>query len=169
MSTLAPSLPHQSRRPWYRSSRTLAHLFSHIVLLFFSLIIVYPIVWMVITSFKTQSDLLSNLWGLPKVIAWQNYSNSWQAAELGYALFNSFLVAAVTTLLVAVLAAAAGYALSVFRFRFAAGRVSPCAADCMSSAIKCSSGSTSFASVRCRACSTMSLSSSGVWGNLSGV
>lgn len=116
MSTLLTQPHSRQRLPLFRSARTLPLILSHVILLFFSLIIVYPIVWMVITSFKTQSDLLSNLWGLPKSMAWQNYSNAWQAAGLGYALFNSFFVAIVTTALVAVLAAFAGYALSRFRF-----------------------------------------------------
>ncbi len=100
------------------ANQTLPRLLSHVVLLLFSLIIVYPIIWMVLSSFKTQSDLLSNIWGLPTMFAWQNYSNAWQTADLGYALFNSILVAVVTTILVAVLAALAGYALSSFSFRF---------------------------------------------------
>ncbi|GLV53999.1 sugar ABC transporter permease [Dictyobacter sp. S3.2.2.5] len=99
-----------------RLFRTRPKIFSHLILLFFSLIIVYPIVWMVLSSFKTQSDLLSNLWALPKAMAWQNYSNAWQTAGLGQALFNSFFVSIVTTALVAILAALAGYALCKFRF-----------------------------------------------------
>lgn len=100
--------------------RAVPRLISHIILFVFSLIIVYPIIWTVLASFKTQSDLLSNIWGLPRSLAWQNYTNAWQTAELGYALFNSLLVTVLTTLLVAVLSALAGYALSTFRFRFAA-------------------------------------------------
>jgi raffinose/stachyose/melibiose transport system permease protein len=118
MSALTPPTPRQLQMPWPRSFRKRPKILSHAILLFFSLLVIYPIVWMVITSFKTQSDLLSNLWGLPKIIAWQNYSNAWQAADLGTALFNSFLVAVVTTFLVAAPAALAGYALCKFRFRF---------------------------------------------------
>ncbi|EFH82687.1 carbohydrate ABC transporter permease [Ktedonobacter racemifer] len=110
---------HAKRAP-FLLRRAVPRLINHIVLFLFSLIIVYPIIWTVIASFKTQSDLLSNIWGLPRSLAWQNYTNAWQTAELGYALFNSFLVAVLTTLLVAVLSALAGYALSTFRFRFAA-------------------------------------------------
>jgi raffinose/stachyose/melibiose transport system permease protein len=106
-----------TRTPWFRSYQTVPKLLSHLVLIIFSLIIVYPIVWMAITSFKTQSDLLSNLWGLPTALAWQNYTNAWQTANLGSALLNSIIVSTTTTVLVAALAALAGYALCTFSFR----------------------------------------------------
>lgn len=92
---------------------------SHIVLALFTLIIVYPVVWMVLASFKTQSELLNNPWGLPQTFAWANYVNAWDRAKLGDALFNSVAVSLMTVVLVLVLAALAGYALSRFSFRFA--------------------------------------------------
>lgn len=100
-------------------SRRLPKLLSHIILLFFSLVIIYPIVWMALSSFKTQSDLFTNLWGLPRSLAWQNYANAWQTADLGQAMFNSVFISLTTTLLVAFIAALAAYALCSFRFLFA--------------------------------------------------
>ena len=97
--------------------RTIPKLLSHVTLFFFSLLIVYPIIWMVLSSFKSQSDLFTNLWGLPRAFAWQNYVNAWQTADLGIALINSLVVSLVTTLLVTILAALAGYAFCAFRFR----------------------------------------------------
>lgn len=104
------------RRPNYQ---TIPRLLSHVVLIFFSLLIIYPIVWMVISSFKRRDDLFANLWGLPTILAWENYVNAWNTANLGYALMNSFIIAVTTTLLVALLSGIAGYAFCAFRFRLA--------------------------------------------------
>jgi raffinose/stachyose/melibiose transport system permease protein len=106
------------RRPKLFTYKTLPRFVSHLVLLVFSLIIVYPIAWVVLTSFKSQSELFTNLWGLPRSVAWQNYAHAWQLADLGTALVNSFVVALVTTALVIVLSALAGYAFCAFNFRF---------------------------------------------------
>jgi raffinose/stachyose/melibiose transport system permease protein len=115
----ASSLSGPQQRFSILLSRRLPKLLSHVILLFFSLVIVYPIVWMALSSFKTQGDLFSNLWGLPRSLAWQNYMNAWQTADLGHALFNSILVSVFTTLLVAAIAALAAYALCSFRFLLA--------------------------------------------------
>lgn len=92
---------------------------SHLILLFFTLVIVYPVVWMVLASFKTPSELLTNIWGLPRSLAWENYVGAWQAARLGRALFNSLVVTTSTVLLVIGLSSIAAYALATFRFRYA--------------------------------------------------
>lgn len=105
----------KTTRRFFQSIPTFA---SHIILLFFSFLIVYPIAWMAMSSFKTQGDLFTNLWGLPKTLAWQNYVIAWQTADLGLALLNSCIISVLTTLLVAILAALAAYALSTFQFRF---------------------------------------------------
>lgn len=104
---------------WLQSNKLLPKLLSHLVLILFSFVIVYPVVWMVLASFKSQSDLFSNAWGLPKALDLQNYTIAWQQANLGYALFNSIFTSVGATLLVIALAALAGYALTTFKFRYA--------------------------------------------------
>lgn len=105
-----PSLP--------RMSHILAKLPSHLVLALFTLIIVYPVVWMLFASFKTATEIAANPWGLPQALTWENYSRAWEAARLGDALFNSVFISLLTVALVVSLAALAGYALAQFRFRF---------------------------------------------------
>ncbi len=105
-----PSLP--------RMNHILAKLPSHLILTLFTLIIVYPVVWMIFASFKTATEIAANPWGLPQVFTWENYSRAWEAAQLGNALFNSVFVSLLVVLLVVSLSAFAGYALAQFRFRF---------------------------------------------------
>lgn len=109
--------------PVHRPSRQLSHvlekLLSHVILLFFTLIIVYPVVWMAFASLKTPGELLSNIWGPPQALTWDNYVEAWRSAQLGDALFNSVFVSIATVLLLLVMSAPAGYALAKFRFRFA--------------------------------------------------
>ena len=123
MSTISVSPPATRRtRPqwfWLKSRSLLPRLLSHGILVLFSFIIVYPVIWMVLASFKSQSELLANVWGLPRALDLQNYAVAWQQAELGYAVFNSTFTALGATVLVVVFAGLAGYALTTFRFRYA--------------------------------------------------
>ena len=91
---------------------------SHLILLVFALIVVYPIVWMVFASLKSQSELLQNIWGLPQSAAWANYRDAWVTAGLGRALFNSIVVSLAVVAVVILIAAPAAYALAKFRLRF---------------------------------------------------
>ena len=118
MSTKVTPL-HPSSLRTERADRLLTGAASHLLLALFTLVVVYPVAWMVFSSFKTQTELLSNIWGLPRSLAWENYVDAWRTAGLGRALFNSVFVALASVALVIAVASPAGYALAKFRFRFA--------------------------------------------------
>jgi raffinose/stachyose/melibiose transport system permease protein len=115
MSQMSVAVPQSTMRARQR----LEKLASHLILALFSLVIVYPVAWMVFASFKTPEELVTNIWGLPGSLVWENYVKAWQAARLGNALFNSVFVSLMVVLLVVAFAAPAAYALAKFPFRFA--------------------------------------------------
>jgi raffinose/stachyose/melibiose transport system permease protein len=92
---------------------------SHLVLLFFTVVIIYPVIWMLFASFKSKSEIVDNVWGPPQTLTWQNYVSAWQSADLGYALFNSVVTSVGSVVLVIILASLAGYAFAKLQFRFA--------------------------------------------------
>src|SRR5689334_17216185 len=75
-----------------RLDRTLTWFASHAILIFFTVIIVYPVIWMVLASFKNQDEVVNNIWGLPTILHWENYAKAWTDGGLGIALVNSTLV-----------------------------------------------------------------------------
>ncbi len=92
---------------------------SHLILASFTIVIVYPVVWMLFASLKSNSEIVTNVWGLPQTLQWENYTGAWESADLGYALLNSVIVSVGTVLVVTTLAALAGFAFAKFSFRFA--------------------------------------------------
>ncbi len=96
----------------------LRRLLSHLILLFFGVVVGYPVLWMFIASFKTGGELMSNPWGLPANLSLINFTTAWEAGQLGPALRNSIIVSVTTVFLVLVVAMLAGYALARFRLRF---------------------------------------------------
>ena len=92
---------------------------SHLILALFTIVIVYPVIWMFFASLKSNSEIVTNIWGLPQTPQWENYTGAWESADLGYALLNSVLVSVGTVLVVTTLSALAGFAFAKFSFRFA--------------------------------------------------
>lgn len=70
----------------------------------YAIVIVYPLLWMVTSSSKTSSEILSDPWGLPEVWLVQNYADAWSRGISGYFL-NSIIVTAVATVGTVLLAA----------------------------------------------------------------
>lgn len=89
-----------------------------LVLLLAAVIVVVPIAWAIITSFKTSTEFLGDPWGLPQELQWINYANAFNKAKMGDYFLNSIGVTALSLGLLFCLAVPASYALSRFTFRF---------------------------------------------------
>jgi multiple sugar transport system permease protein len=87
------------------------------VLILLTLIIVLPLVWMVLTSFKTDSDAVRNPYSIPNPFSLDGYKtllNGQQPIFLW--LWNSFAAASVQTILVLATASMGAYALARLNF-----------------------------------------------------
>lgn len=89
----------------------------YISLIIFSLINVYPIVWMVINSFKSQQEFSLDPFFLPDTWRWDNYIDAWQTANLGTYFFNSIFVAVISVVVTVLFGALASYFLARFTFK----------------------------------------------------
>jgi N-acetylglucosamine transport system permease protein len=70
------------------------NVFSHTVLLAWSILVVVPFVWAVIASVKSTGEIFgANPWALPKEVLWDNYAKAWDKG-VGQYLFNSLVVVA---------------------------------------------------------------------------
>lgn len=85
---------------------------SYFVLGLYTVVVAYPIIFLFLTSFKTNKDFFVNLFGLPKAWEWQNYINAWNVGKLGQYFGNSTIVTTVTVLVTCFVALLGGYALA---------------------------------------------------------
>jgi multiple sugar transport system permease protein len=82
------------------------------------LITLFPYLWMVSTSLKSQREVFtSGIALLPSNLDWSGYLRSFKIAPVSQFLTNSFLVSAATTIGVTITALLAGYALSRIQFK----------------------------------------------------
>jgi raffinose/stachyose/melibiose transport system permease protein len=86
------------------------------VLAFFLIFTFVPLVWLVVSSFKTNLELINKPFYLPKVWQIQNYVDAFQLSDLHLLFLHSVIVSCVSTGLNILVASMAAYALSRFRF-----------------------------------------------------
>ncbi|HTX54930.1 MAG TPA: carbohydrate ABC transporter permease [Candidatus Baltobacteraceae bacterium] len=98
---------------------TPARLLLHAFLLGTSILVVLPLLWAVLTSFKQPQDIITQApTFLPTAWTLENYSKLPRVAPFFRFFVNSIIVSAVSTLFIAVSCTAAGYIFAKYEFRF---------------------------------------------------
>ena len=81
-------------------------------LLVYAIVIVYPLFWMLISSFKSNTEIYGSPFGLPSMWMVQNYAQAWDRGISAYFL-NSTIVTVISTSLVVMVSAAAAYGMVI--------------------------------------------------------
>lgn len=93
----------------------------YLILIFWALLVILPIVWLIYSSFKTNRELYASVWGLPSQLSFENFRRAWDKGQLGWALLSSLYYSVVSVGVADLLAAMAAYVLSRYTFRGAKG------------------------------------------------
>lgn len=89
-----------------------ARLIIHVFLITLGIVWIYPFVWMVFASLKTNKEFLtSGTKLLPEVPQWDNYINAWSTANFSGYFINTVVFTVATVFIVIVLSSLTGYAL----------------------------------------------------------
>ena len=84
-----------------------------------SAVMMYPMVWMVLTSFKSNADIhLHKAQFLPTEWTIEGYLTVFEKAPIGHWFLNSVLTTGLTTLAVIVTSTLVGFVFAKYRFRF---------------------------------------------------
>lgn len=82
-----------------------------------TLLVLLPLLWMVLLSFKTNSDILNNPFSIAGTISFDNYARALETLNLGLLYKNTFIIAAVTIVIEILITFMSSYALSRMVFR----------------------------------------------------
>jgi len=74
-------------------------IFKWVIIISFVFYAVFPFLWLVLASMKTNAELLNNPFALPEVFQFKNYSNAIQEAGLGRLIINSLVISTSATFL----------------------------------------------------------------------
>ena len=91
---------------------------SYFLLITMTIIVLYPLLWLLFTALKTQKELTFNTWGLPKEPQFINFSRAWTRSRMGNFMVNSIFASAITVVLTLVSCVPLAFVLSRFEFRF---------------------------------------------------
>ena len=89
-----------------------------LVLVFFAIVYLFPILWVILSSFKDGSELFR--WPptlLPEDPTVQNYVQAFEKGDFGRFFLNSGLVTIAATILTIIINTMAGYAFAKYRFK----------------------------------------------------
>lgn len=107
----AAKKPAPSRPPLSQRLKRLPLQITVGIMLF---LVTYPMVWMVLSSFKTNREFLEEpVWSLPSSLSLENYVEAITTGNLGQYAVNSLVAVIPALFLTVVLGAAAGFALEV--------------------------------------------------------
>lgn len=82
----------------------------------FTLAILVPLLWVLMSSLKSGFEIVSSPWTLPSSPQWVNYKNAWEEAGIGRAFLNSLLVTVSTLIILLPIGAMAAYVLARYAF-----------------------------------------------------
>lgn len=86
------------------------------VLLFFTLVALYPVLVTVFTALRPAADVMRSPFGLPTELFLDNLTTAWTRGRFASYLLNSVIITVPTVVGVVVLSCLAGYGISRFRF-----------------------------------------------------
>lgn len=94
--------------------------FTYILLSIIGIVMVYPLLWLISASFKTNREIFSSLSLIPSEILWDGYSKGWESSgQYTFATYfsNTFIMVLPTVGLTVFSSLLVAYGFARFRFR----------------------------------------------------
>jgi N-acetylglucosamine transport system permease protein len=90
---------------------------SHVLLSIWTIIVIVPFLWVLLSSFKTTKEILASPFSLPAHWQFDNYAHAWTDAGIRQFFLNTVIVVGAALVLVMLLGSMCAYVLARFRFR----------------------------------------------------
>ncbi|AVT34781.1 sugar ABC transporter permease [Plantactinospora sp. BC1] len=94
---------------------------GHVALVVWAVIVIVPILWTFLASFKNTAEIFSSPWTLPAELRWENWGRAWTQARVGKFFVNSVIVVSCGVFGTMLLGSMAAYVLA--RYKFVGNRV----------------------------------------------
>jgi ABC-type glycerol-3-phosphate transport system permease component len=110
------ALEHPKPKRTFFTDKTVATI-SHFALIAWVVVIVAPMLWVLMSSFKTTQQIFGSPFGLPTSFNFDNYISAWTTASIGQYFINTVIVVASALVIVMTLGAMCAYVLARFEFK----------------------------------------------------
>ncbi len=95
----------------------LARIPLYLFLILWAVVVIYPMAWTVISSLRTDQQLMFTPWGLPTELHFENYLRAWKDAQIGQFFVNTLIVVIPSLFFTLLLSAMVAYVLARYEFR----------------------------------------------------
>ncbi|MBV9171081.1 MAG: carbohydrate ABC transporter permease [Chloroflexi bacterium] len=116
MSVAATAAPGGTTRGWRLKPGQLRRLVTYVILSVVCLIWIYPFLWMMSASVKSNNEIFAGLGLIPSEWHWQNFAYAWEEADIGGYFMNTVAVSFGGVLIVLVTTSMMGYVLGRYSF-----------------------------------------------------
>lgn len=101
---------------YYKAKKTTVNLFIHLCLLTVGITCVFPLLWMISSSLKTQETIFKDMSLIPSSFHFENYYNAWVEGGFGRYFLNSIFYTVAVVIGIVIISSMAAYAFSRLRF-----------------------------------------------------
>jgi len=87
--------PARPRRRWRGPSSSVRSVLKHLTLISLSIVMIYPLIWLVVSSLKPNSEIFRNLSIFTTDLTLENYTHGWTSQQVPFSVFlwNSLVIA----------------------------------------------------------------------------
>ena len=89
---------------------------TRLFLILVAIIMLYPLAWNVVSSFKTSTEFLTDPFAWPQGLAWDNYARAYEKSNLAANIGNSIYVVLETLVIIVVCVVPCSYCLVRYKF-----------------------------------------------------
>ena len=101
---------------YYKIKKVVVNLVIHLFLLTIAASCIFPLLWMISSSLKTQETIFRDMSLIPKELHFENYYLAWQEGGFGRYTLNSILYTTSVVIGIIIIASLAAYAFSRLKF-----------------------------------------------------
>lgn len=106
----------RASKPTFFTDKTVATI-AHTALIAWVVIIIAPLLWILMSSFKTTAQIFQSPFTLPTSLNFDNYVSAWTTASIGTFFFNTVIVVGSALVIVMLLGAMCAYYLARYQFK----------------------------------------------------
>ena len=89
---------------------------TRLFLILVAIIMLYPLAWNVVSSFKTSTEFLTDPFAWPQGLAWDNYVRAYEKSNLAANIGNSIYVVLETLVIIVICVVPCSYCLVRYKF-----------------------------------------------------
>jgi len=101
---------------YYKTKKITINVLIHLLLLSVSATCLFPVLWMISSSLKTQDTIFKDFSLVPHKFHWQNYVLAWKEGGFGGNFLNSIFYTTAVVIGIIIISSLAAYAFSRFKF-----------------------------------------------------